>query len=165
MATTRRSALVVILICSGLTILALVAFGLTKLATSEPQSRAYVTGSSSAPVFGYRSCGDDSIKSLTVRAVRGDRSDLIWSIRARSPAVPRVLKVRLGDVPAGFEEIQALPASSDWDRLSFRILKTSGGDDGRAFDPSEIREGSVLWSDGYAAGDNLDGVASSRFGC
>ena len=104
MATTRRRTLVAALACSGLAILALAAFGLTKLATSEPQSRAYVAGSNSVPVHGYRPCGNESIWSLTVRAVRGDRSDLIWAIRARTPESPRVLRVRLGDVPAGFEE-------------------------------------------------------------
>jgi hypothetical protein len=165
MATTRRRTLVAALACAVLAILALAAFGLTKLATSEPQSRAYVAGSRSAPVFGYRSCGKESIKSLTVRAVRGDRSEVIWSIRASNPAAPRVLSVRLGDVPAGFEETHALPGLVDWDRLSFLIERTSGGDDGRAFDLSEIRDGSVLWSDGYAVGDNLDAIASSRFGC
>jgi len=166
MATTTRSrALVGVLLCSGVAILGLAAFGLTQIATSEPQSRAYVAGSSSAPVFGYRACGNESISSLTVYAVRGDRSDLIWSIRARTPAGPRVLEVRLGDVPVGFEEIHALPATSDWHRLSFHILTTSGGGDGRAFDLSEIRDGYALWSDGYAAGENLDAIAASRFGC
>ena len=165
MATTRRRTLVAALACSGLAILALAAFGLTKLATSEPQSRAYVAGSNSVPVLGYRPCGNEGIWSLTVRAVREDRSDLIWAIRARTPESPRVLKVRLGDVPAGFEETHALPATANWDRLSFHVVSTSGGDDGRAFDLSEIRDGSVLWSDGYAAGDSLDAIASSRFGC
>lgn len=164
MAITRRRVLVGVLVCSGL-FLALAGFGLTKLATSEPQSRAYVTGSRSAPVFGYRSCGKESVSSLTVRAVQGDRSDVIWSIRARTPAAPRVLRVRLGDVPVGFEETHVLPATPDWDRLSFHVVTTSGGDDGRAFDLSEVHEGSVLWSGGYVAGDNLDGIASSRFGC
>lgn len=165
MATTSRRTLVAVLVCSGLAILALAVFGLTKLATSEPQSRAYVTGSRSEPVLGYRSCGKESIRSLTVRAVRGERSEVIWSIRASDPAAPRVLRVRLGDVPAGFEETHALPATVEWDRLSFHIERTSGGDDGRAFDLSEIRDGSALWSDGHAAGDNLDAIASSRFGC
>lgn len=165
MATTRRRLLVAALVCSALAILALAAFGLTKLATSEPQSRAYVAGSRSAPTFGYRPCGKESIKSLTVRAVRGDRSELIWAIRATDSAAPRVLSVRLGDVPAGFKETHALPADFDWNRLSFHFERTSGGDVGRAFDLSEIRDGSVLWSDGYAPGVNLDAIASSRFGC
>jgi len=73
--------------------------------------------------------------------------------------------VRLGEVPVGFEEIHVLPATSDWDRLRFRILTTSGGGDGRAFDLSEIRDGYTLWSAGYAAGENLDAVTASRFGC
>ena len=150
---------------SGLAVLALAAFGLTELATSEPQGRDYVAGSPSVPVFGYRSCGQESIQSLTVRAVRGNRRDLIWSIRAKTPEGPRVLQVRLGDVPVGFEVTHALPTTSDWNRLSFNIVTTAGGHAGQAFDLSEIRDGSVLWSAGYAAGTNLDAIASSRFGC
>jgi hypothetical protein len=165
MATTRRRALAGVLVLFGLAFLALVAYGLSNLAVSEPQSRAYVAGSSSAPVFGYRPCGSEGIRSLTVRAVRGDRSDLIWSVQARGAVSAPVLRVRLWEVPVGFEETVALPGTVDSDRLSFHVERTSGGDDGRAFDLSEIRDGSVLWSDGYAAGDNLDAIASSHFGC
>lgn len=144
----RNCALVGALVCSGLIVLALPAFGLAKLATSEPQSRAYVAGSSAAPVLGYRPCGTESITSLTVYAVRGDLSELFWSIRARVPSGPRTLKVRLREVPVGFDETHALPATHDWGRLRFQILTTSGGGDGRAFDLSEIRNGYALWSDG-----------------
>lgn len=151
--------------CAGLAVLALAAFGISQLSSSEPQSRVYVAGSSSEPVFGYRSCGQASISSLTVYAVRGDHSELVWSIRSRTPGGSRVLRVRLGETPAGFVEIHSLPAVHDWTRLRFRIETTSGGGDGRAFDLSEIRDGYVLWSDGYAAGDNLDAIPASRFGC
>jgi hypothetical protein len=149
----------------ALAIVTLAAFGLAQLATSEPQSRAFVAGSRSAPVLGYRACGNEGISSVTVYAVRGERSDLIWSIRAKSPAHPRILGVRLGSVPAGFEVTHVLPEATDWIRLRFRVSTTSGAGDGRAFDLSEIRAGYALWSDGYTPGNNIDAIAPSRFAC
>jgi hypothetical protein len=54
--------------------------------------------------------------------------------------------VQLGDVPVGFEQTHALPATHRWDRLLFSVVTTSGRDAGHAFDLSEVRAGYVLWA-------------------
>lgn len=165
MGTTRGRLLVGALAVAALAVLVLAVFGLAQLSSSEPQSRGYVAGSSAQPAFGYRPCGLESIGSLSVYAVQGDENKLIWSVRRKPPSGPAVLEVRLGEVPPGFDEIHALPVSHDWSRLLFEISTTSGREEGRAFDLSEIREGYVLWSGGYEPGNNLDSVPGSRFGC
>lgn len=161
--TAKPRVLLIIMILVGF--VGVAAYGMTQLATADPQSHVYVGGSSDAPSFGYRACGGESIARLQVFRVDGEARTEIWSVAAAGSNLPRVTKIELGKVPEGFTQSHPLEGAGDARRLSFSIVTSDGFQEGMAFDRSEVRPGSVLWSDGYADGVDLDGVPSSKFGC